>query len=125
MDANVEYCSPPASPMLSPPMPVEYIDDEDEDDKGTDEKETNDLQGSTIALNIRFNDKSIPQNYRNSIFAYPSTVEINDGNVGKRGLIHSTEKINSGKMHGGSRLVPHHQKHNSDGEGALDQALYS
>ena len=45
--------------------------------------------------------------------------------MGKRGLIHSTEKINNGKAHRGSRLVPQHQKHNSDGEGALDQALYS
>ena len=36
MDVNGEL-SPPAFPMLSPPMPVEYIYDEDEDDKGTDE----------------------------------------------------------------------------------------
>lgn len=37
LDPNCEFASPPAFPMLSPPMPVEYIDDEDEDDKGTDE----------------------------------------------------------------------------------------
>ena len=43
MDVNADL-SPPAFPMLSPPMPVEYIDDEDEDDdKGTDELGTNDL----------------------------------------------------------------------------------
>lgn len=45
-----------------------YQDDEDDDeDKVTDDFDTNIMHQSTIALDIRFNEKTIPQRYRNSL----------------------------------------------------------
>jgi len=57
----------PKNVHLSHPKTLIY-DVDDEDDQATDEVGTNELQNSSIALNIRFNDKSIPENYRNSLF---------------------------------------------------------
>ena len=39
-------------------------EEEDDNDLGTDE-----MFQSTIALNIRFKDKTMPQHYKNSIFS--------------------------------------------------------
>ena len=87
--------SPPTMQMMSPPMPVIGIEDEDDDDKGTDGMGSTELQGSTIALNIRFNDKSIPQNYRNSIFNYSPHEKINNhASDGQKGLFNSTDQVN-------------------------------
>lgn len=64
--------------LLSPPgqaaAALNFPDDEE--NKSTNEQETAEqMFHSPIALNIRFTDKTMPQNYRNSLFNKRSAVD--------------------------------------------------